>query len=355
MLSLVANRSSAEDLMSQFERFVRRDPGGRGLIGPDADTGLGAGELLPAARELAQNGRCVCLVTGFFIPTLPPAHPTATSVQHVAGHAETDGPLGTALLAAVLKQLGMSVRIITDVNCESVVHRAAIAAGLADHEVVAAPLASAAWRAEFWQSEFGRHLTHLIAIERVGPSYDVAALQASGATPDEITAFQAAVTPAECNHCYNMRGLAIDAFTGDLHALFEEAQQRRQVSVLAVGDGGNEIGMGRFSWSQVSARLGSTVAAKIPCRIAAQHTVISGTSNWGAYALAAAVALLKQRVDVLESHTVASQLAMLTAIVQETGAVDGVTRRSEATVDGLPFLTYIQPWIGIRQLLELSD
>ncbi|QDU43702.1 hypothetical protein Mal52_21780 [Symmachiella dynata] len=35
-------------------------------------------------------------------------------------------------------------------------------------------------------------------------------------------------------------------------------------------------------------------------------------------------------------------------------AVDGVTRRQEPTVDGLPFLTYIQPLEGIRQLLGID-
>jgi hypothetical protein len=36
-------------------------------------------------------------------------------------------------------------------------------------------------------------------------------------------------------------------------------------------------------------------------------------------------------------------------------AVDGVTRKREATIDGLPFETYIQPWDGIRRLLGIED
>jgi hypothetical protein len=35
--------------------------------------------------------------------------------------------------------------------------------------------------------------------------------------------------------------------------------------------------------------------------------------------------------------------------------VDGVTRRREPTVDGLPFLTYIQPWAAIRAKLGLAE
>ena len=38
-------------------------------------------------------------------------------------------------------------------------------------------------------------------------------------------------------------------------------------------------------------------------------------------------------------------------MVAEGPAVDGITRRQAATVDGLPFATYIQSWVGIRRLL----
>jgi hypothetical protein len=40
-------------------------------------------------------------------------------------------------------------------------------------------------------------------------------------------------------------------------------------------------------------------------------------------------------------------------MVAEGPAIDGMTRRREATVDGLPFATYIQSWLGIRRLLGL--
>ena len=61
--------------------------------------------------------------------------------------------------------------------------------------------------------------------------------------------------------------------------------------------------------------------------------------------------LLCDRVDVLEPWS----QARLEHIVANGPAVDGVTGRREATVDGLPFLTYIQPWEGIRRLLGWND
>ena len=67
-----------------------------------------------------------------------------------------------------------------------------------------------------------------------------------------------------------------------------------------------------------------------------------------------AIAFLKQRPDVLARQTAEHERHVLETIVREARAVDGVTRRHEATVDGLPFLTYIQPWLGIRRLLGLE-
>lgn len=346
---------SPESLIAEFERFVRRDPGGRGLIGPDADCGVGAGELCAAARELAQHGSQVALVTGFFIPVASPSgsHPNPNSPT---GFAETDGPPGTALLARVLQDLGIAVRIITDTNCEAVVRRAAISKGLAPEQVLAAPLESDSFRSSFWQTDIGHSLSHLIAIERVGPSHTPESLATAGATAAAIDLFETLVPHEERGHCFNMRGIAIDRFTGNLHRLFDELPQRApRACILGIGDGGNEIGMGRFDWDLVRQRLGGPLGAKLPCRIAARQTIVAGTSNWGAYALAAAVALLRNRIDVLEPHTAQAQFNLLSAIVDHARAVDGVTRRHEATVDGLPFLTYIQPWLGIRRLLGLRD
>ena len=80
---------------------------------------------------------------------------------------------------------------------------------------------------------------------------------------------------------------------------------------------------------------------------------MAGISNWGAYALAASIALLHDRVDLMERHTEESQRLILETIVNEAGAVDGVTQRQQATVDGVPFLTGIQPWSAIRRQLGL--
>lgn len=338
---------TASDIITEFERLIRRDPGGRGLLGPDAETGLGLGELEAAAQLLANDRSAVCLVTGFFIPAVQP------QPDQPRGYAETDGPLGTALLASVLTSMGRTVRVVTDENCGDVVRSAITTLGLDPTTVLVAPLESTAWRSEFWSSPFGRELGVLIAIERVGPSHSTTSFSQCYNSPELRAEFAQAVDEADRGLCFNMRGLNIDEFTGNLHLLFDEfAQQHPQGITLGVGDGGNEIGMGRFAWAELRRRLPPAVGAKIPCRIATDHAILAGTSNWGAYALAAAVCVLNSQINLLEQHTAQSQLHCLETIVRETLAVDGVTRRHEATVDGLPFLTYIQPWSGILRLTE---
>ena len=339
---------SKTQIVSRIEAMIRRDPGRRGLIGADGD-GPGLGELLPAARQLGANRGHVCLVTGFFIPD--------GSDSKAGGNAETDGPPGTMLLAAVLLDLGYSVQVITDENCSEVVRAAAEATGLESEIVLESPLESAGWRQSFLNTEHASRLSHLIAIERVGPGHTAESVRQQDSAA-EAEVFQSLVPKTEQNHCRNMRGEAIDHFTGDLHELFDDVAStpvHHGVQTIGIGDGGNEIGMGRFRWSELCTRLSGAQSARVPCRIVTDGTIVAGTSNWGAMALAAAVCVLHERIDLIDRHTVAAHQNVVRTIVKDAGAVDGVTRRREATVDGLPFLTYAQPWSGIRRLLGLTD
>ena len=124
----------------------------------------------------------------------------------------------------------------------------------------------------------------------------------------------------------------------------------RAVHTIGIGDGGNEIGMGAFNWAALHPLIAGQHGRRIACRIATDWTIIAGTSNWGAFALAAAIACLRGRPDLLEPWTAERHRELLAAVVSDGPAVDGVTREQTATVDGLPFLTYIQPWETIRAI-----
>lgn len=333
--------------LTDMERLIRRDPARRGLIAHEEERGpLCLGHLTQAAHDLARNGQRVAIVTGFFIPAAtPPA-------------AETDGPPGAALLAAALNSIGLSATLITDEHCYSALETAAKTMNLPPSTVVA-PGKSAveidAWFTSTVNDASQAPLTHLISIERVGPSHTRNSLENQTPKPDtsEIALFERLVPETDRNHCFNMRGICIDAQTAPLHRLFELASRIKTVKTIGIGDGGNEIGMGSIPWWELHHRLGDDTTAKIPCRIATDWTIVAGVSNWGAMALAAATLLLRDQQSNLLPWTARQQQNALRQLVAEGPAVDGITKLREATVDGLPFLTYIQPWEGIRRAIGL--
>lgn len=351
-------------LLAEFDRFIRRDPAGRGLIAAEPQFGpLCPGHLAAAAESLADTATGVVLVTGFYVPHAE--IPTA----------ETDGPLGTALLAAVLRELGIASLIVTDDWCAAAVRAAAEAMEFPADCVGVLMDDPCAELREFAADAGGVEVSHLIAVERVGPSHTAASIgeqfekrgrssfskgddvdgndvQEKELRPLFVDLFRADVPETAWDRCHNMRGDAIDAHTAPLHRLFEEFPHRVSIGV---GDGGNEIGMGSIPWNELRRRLPGEHAPRVPCRVRTDATVVAGVSNWGAQALAASVAVLRDRVDVLKAWDCDQQEAMLHHVLRNGPAVDGLTGRREPTVDGLPFLTYIQPWAGMRRLLRLPE
>jgi D-glutamate cyclase len=331
-------------LIGEIDALIRRDPAARGLFGGDPDSaGLLPNQLEPAALDLLARARHVGIVTGFFVPEAqPPA-------------AETDGPPGAIVLAVALQSIGIRATIITDHWCASAVSAAVRGAACADSMVVDCPAEFEPWIESFYDRPPGETLTHLIAIERVGPSHDEQSLlgqRRSGPAP--LAEFLASVPPDDRDHCHNARGKIIDDWTAPLHRLFEIGPRRKDgLCTIGIGDGGNEIGMGCVPWEDLAHRLPRPEAARTCCRIATDWNIIAGTSNWGGFALAAATLSLANRTEALVAMDEAYHRHILETMVAEGPALDGMIRRFEPTVDGLPFTTYIQTWLGIRRLLGL--
>src|SRR5262245_26651253 len=159
------------DLIRHFDAAIRRDPAHRGLISSELKFGpLCAGHLGAAATHLARNGKRVAIVTGFYIPGAdPPA-------------AETDGPPGALVLAQALHSLGVETIVVTDAFCFGALAAGAHSAAYPGDRLVCYPNFSevssadgsaAAWRSDFFSRGTGKELSHLIAVERVGPSHSV--------------------------------------------------------------------------------------------------------------------------------------------------------------------------------------
>jgi hypothetical protein len=332
----------ATDLCEKFERAIRRDPG-RGLLAGENDHWR-SGSLAPAAQSLV-NCRTVGIMTGFAIPM--PDGPVA----------ETDGPPGAVLLADVLQGLGRCVLLITDEPCRSAVRSAAVSAGLGDLPILASPVDPRL--AEDWITDvLKRHqdLSHLVSIERVGPSHTVRSLTApAGVTSATCQDFEKRVPSEHRDSCHNMRGEIIDAFTAPLHRLLERAAELpHPPQTIGIGDGGNEIGMGGIPWQELADRIQTAEAAWTFCRIPTTWTILCGVSNWGAMALAAAVSVLADRPELILAWTESRQLKVLRELVDLGPAVDGSTRRAELTVDGLPPEEYFQPWRVIERTIRSS-
>ncbi len=264
------------------------------------------GGLWHAASALANAPHpAVGIITGFYVPLgTPPS-------------AETDGPVGASMLARALSRVGIPCRIATDEPC-----RATCAAALrgTDIPLDSVPLGGtlddtiALWRRN--------GITHALSIERCGRSADGAPR--------------------------NMRGEDISAFTTPLDDLFLAGPWRR----IAIGDGGNEIGMGSVPASIIGAHVAH--GEKIACATPADHLIVAGVSNWGAYAVIAALAVLRSdwRVALLAGLDANLDREILRAMVEGGPAVDGVTRQRTMTVDSLPLEVHHAKLNAIRAVVE---
>lgn len=351
---------------AQLEQIVHRDPAGRGLASfRRHGSSLDAGQLRAAAMHLAQHASAVGIVTGFCIADGP----------RVA--AETDGPPGALFLARAFSALGIETVLISDCFALPLLVAGCAAWNLAGVPLVEFPLESGApeaaaragnnielsiatepWLDAFFSTGPGRSLSHLIAIERPSPSHtldSLAAQKRTGTAPTDR--FEALVPAADRDICHNMRGQSINAYTAKTHRLFERiVAERLAIATIGIGDGGNEIGMGSIAWETIVEAVGGDgrIAGRIAARVATDFTIIGGVSNWVAYALALAVARLQGAGNVARDWDGQRERSLIETMVR-AGAVDGVTRRQEPTVDGLELDAYLAPLAAMRSLLGIGD
>ncbi len=267
--------------------------------------------------------------------------------------AETDGPPGALYLARALVALGVEVVLVTDCHALPLLAAGCAAWQLDARMLVEFPFESCdEWIDAFLASPRGERLTHLVAIERPAPSHtldSLAAQRRAGEPP--VERFAAEVPPNDRDVSHNMRGQSIDRWTAPIHRLFAAVARRMpEVATIGIGDGGNELGMGRYPWELLVEALGAGSGA-IVARVAADWAPVAGVSDWAAYALALAATRLRGATALGRSWTAAAQRSLVETIVERTNAVDGVTLRREATVDGLPLDAYLEPLVAMRSLL----
>jgi hypothetical protein len=188
-------------------------------------------------------------------------------------------------------------------------------------------------------------MTHLVALERPGPSHTLATLREQGITSETHPAITDALPPQHQDRYHTMAGRDITDMMSPAHRLFEAPPPG--VVTLGIGDGGNEIGMGKLPWDVIARNIPG--GARVACRSATDHLIVAGVSNWGAYALATGVRLLRGGTfPPADLYDVTREEQLLSLMVERGPLVDGVTAKGTATVDGLSFAMYA------RKLQELG-
>ena len=106
--------------------------------------------------------------------------------------------------------------------------------------------------------------------------------------------------------------------------------------------------MGKVPWDVVRRNVPN--GGQIACQVATDHLIVAGVSNWGAYGMAAGVALLRgQRLDPALFDP-ERERALLRLMVEKGPLVDGARGTPSVSVDGLDFDDYAKP---LRRLAEL--
>lgn len=271
----------------QLQALLRQDATGRGLAraAPAPDFDALTDTLLSAQRAV--------ILTGFPVDC------------GGAFHGETDGPGGAANLARALMATGCAVTLLTDSVALPQV-RAAAGVLVPGAEVVCLPSGET--------EDFGKALlsrlqpTHFFTIERPGKGAD--------------------------GHFHNMRGEVIDSMVTDTDFLLPLSRRLGAVAV-AVGDGGNELGMGalRAAVERYVPRGKALAAVE-----RADFTLACGVSNWWGWGAAALLSAAAGR-RLLPSPE--EELRLLSAVVA-SGGVDGCTRASALSVDALPLSFHLR-------------
>ena len=312
-----------------IDQIVSLDMGQRGMSGlvEPARALVDEAVCAAAARPLStlERGDTVIIITGSL---------TRASVSSTI--AENDGPVGVASLArAITHGFNAIPLILVD---ETICDKMAAITRVAGPNIVTRQQARIAVDTPRYTSvavvEGGKidddeARAHAIAIVAETQPKAVISVERSGLTKDGTYR--------------NARGEDYSAGRARLdHVVLEAA--KAGIPTIGIGDGGNEIGMGAIP---------EAVAAHIPhgdvlcSQIATDVLFPVGVSNWGCYAITAALAVMVGDEDLI--HTPDLERRMLEASPQ-VGLVDGTSGRLEPTADGLPLTTHM----GLVELLQTT-
>ncbi len=240
-----------------------------------------------ATQLLPLVGKTVFLFTGFVVPGLYP-------------DGENDGPLGTLALARALAHCGLIPTVWVDPPLHD----------------------NAMWLAAELGTTFPIRSIDVAVVEKLMPQAAAAiAIEKPGRNAQGVM------------HTFD--GIAIDGGSIPIDELFLKSSA--ETLTVGIGDRGNEIGFGSIH-SLVGKLLPPSSTCQCPCHggvicvTPTQLLLPAAVSNWGAYGIAAALAIFAGNPSLMITPQEEKHLLHVAAV---RGCVDGVKRRGGFGVDGL--------------------
>ena len=248
--------------------------------------------------EAARKKYPLCLKAAKFISKIEQGNAIITTGFPVppAMKPETDGLLGAVCLANVFQKMNLNPVIVTDKISVGVFRN--LCKSFVDKSIKIMTISEEKEKAKEMAGEI---------IDKFEPSFMIS-IERPGINK-------------EGEYC-NMNGKTISKFVGKTDFLFNEARNRG-IKTIGIGDGGNELGMGNVFNAIPSKKIASVTKV--------DFLVVAGVSNWGAYGIITALSILK---GYNFCHRSEKEREMIEISVK-SGAVDGVTKKSEYSVDGI--------------------
>lgn len=297
-----------ELLTKCIDDLVNLDLNGRNVIGPLYENALKR-KKSPLSLQIASNlidnldeGDKIVFLTGF--PEMPWID---------KGIPETDGPVGTAVLARALIYACKAIPIIvTEKHFVMAVQAALNGIGLSVFKVKEINLL--------------RPGTPAVVIYPVDNQID------GFKFIDEfkVSSVFAIERPGKNEHgqYHHMSGYNISHCLRNIEDIFLAAQ-KYSIPTYAIGDGGNELGMGELQdVTKEIVPAGKEIAAVTKADFLMTATV----ANWGASAIAAALSLITNKCNIIASPEL--ELRSLESCVS-VAAVDGFHNEAIPSVDGI--------------------
>ncbi len=246
-----------------------------------------------AAREFYRPPGRVLLVSGAAVPKHMPV-------------GENDGPIGTVVLCRALKAIGHEVAILTDpVAAEP--FRGLLRATGQQAEVIEIGLNDTAM-----QDDLADRFDVFCAIERLGGNVH--------------------------GTIYGATGVSRAPHRANVDRLFIGARQRGK-RTIGIGDGGNEIGFGNV-YERICRELPDQMFKEVTpcgggvfCAVKTDVLLVANSSNMGANAVTAGLALLHGDVSLCHSAQAEYDLAQIGVGL---GLIDGGSGELRPWCDGIP-------------------